>query len=153
AAGEVHLARHLNQGPECYPLERHRMATPQRVQVDAMTVIRANHSQAGEPAFSCFGLPHNREVAPAAEIQEAHNSHIMTLEEGSRIDVINWSAIIYYPPPWAMLSFPSSLSFAFIAATASSVRFAAPNLCMMRRTCTLTVASERPSSRAILLFG
>src|SRR5262249_50033382 len=95
SAGEVHLARHLNQGPECYPLQRHRMATPQRVQVDAMTVIRANHSQAGEPAFSRFGLPHNREIAPAAEIQYAHNGHIRTLEQGSSIAVvINWSAII-----------------------------------------------------------
>jgi hypothetical protein len=94
SAGEVHLARHLNQGPECDPLQRHRMATPERVQVDAVAVIRANHSQAGEPAFSCFGLPHNREIAPAAEIQEAHNGHIMTLEQGSRIDVISWSGIV-----------------------------------------------------------
>jgi hypothetical protein len=95
----VHLVRHLNQGPECYPLQRHRMATPQRVQVDAMAVIRTNHGQAGEPAFSCFGLPHNREVAPAADIQEAHNSHIMTLEQGSRMDVINWSVVILLSAP------------------------------------------------------
>src|SRR5262249_24875089 len=79
SAGEVHLACHLNQGPEGYPLQRHGMGTPQRVQVDAMAVIRTNHGQASEPAFSCFGLPYNREVAPAVEIQEAHNSHIMTL--------------------------------------------------------------------------
>jgi hypothetical protein len=43
-----------------------------------VAVIRANHGQAGEPAFSCFGLLHNREVAPAAEIQEAGHGHIET---------------------------------------------------------------------------
>ena len=68
SAGEVHLARHLNQRPECDPLQRHRMATPQRVQVDSVAVIRAIHGQAGEPAFSCFGLLYDREVAPAGEI-------------------------------------------------------------------------------------
>ena len=77
SAGEVHLARHLNQGPECDPLQRHRMATSERVQVNAVAVIRANHGQAGKPAVSCFGLLHNREVAPAAEIQEARHGHIM----------------------------------------------------------------------------
>src|SRR5262249_22798837 len=93
SAGQVHLARHLNQGPECYPLQRHRIATPQCVQVDAMAVIRANHGQAGEPAFSCFGLPHNGEVAPAAEIQEAHNSHILTLNR-DRGSTSYWSGIM-----------------------------------------------------------
>jgi len=78
SAGEIHLARYLNQGPERDPLQRHRMATPQRIQVDAVAVIRANHGQAGEAAFSCFGLPNNREAAPAAEIQEAHHSHAAT---------------------------------------------------------------------------
>jgi hypothetical protein len=73
SAGEMHLARHLNQGPECDPLQRHRMATSERVQVNAVAVIRANHGQAGKPAFSCFGLLYNREVAPAGEIQEARH--------------------------------------------------------------------------------
>jgi hypothetical protein len=65
------------------------MATPERVQIDAVAVIRANHSQAGEPAFSCFGLLHNGEVAPAAEIQEARHGHILTLSSGSMIQVIS----------------------------------------------------------------
>jgi hypothetical protein len=55
------------------------MAAPKRVQVDAVAVIRANHGQAREPALSCFGLLHDREVASAAEIQEARHGHIMTL--------------------------------------------------------------------------
>jgi len=47
-AGELHLARHLNYGPECHAFQRYRMATPERVQVDAVAVIRANHGQAGK---------------------------------------------------------------------------------------------------------
>jgi hypothetical protein len=89
SAGEVHLARYLNQGPERDSLQRHRMATPERIQVDAVAVIRANHGQAGEAAFSCFGLLNNREVAPAAEIQEARHGHAVTLSRGSRIEVIS----------------------------------------------------------------
>jgi hypothetical protein len=41
-------------------------------------VIRANHGQTGEPAFSCFSLLYNREMTPAAEIQEARHGHTMT---------------------------------------------------------------------------
>ena len=44
--------------------------------MDAVAVIRANHRQAGEAAFSCFGLPNNREAASAAEIQEARHGHV-----------------------------------------------------------------------------
>ena len=84
SAREVHLTRHLNQAPECDPLQRHRVATPECIQVDAMAVIRADHGQAGEPAFSGFSLLHDREVGPAAEIQEACHGHIM-LSMGSPI--------------------------------------------------------------------
>ena len=78
SAGEVHLARHLNQGSKCDSVQRHRMATSERIQVDAVAVIRANHGQTGEPAFGCFSLLHNREMTPAAEIQEARHGHAMT---------------------------------------------------------------------------
>ena len=47
STGEVHLGRDLNQSPECDPLQRHRVATPQRVQIDAVAVIGANHGQTG----------------------------------------------------------------------------------------------------------
>ena len=89
SAGELHLARHLNQGPECHAFQRYRMATPERVQVDAVPVIRANHGQAGESAFSCFGLPNNREWPQAAEIQQARHDHILTLSSGSRNHLIS----------------------------------------------------------------
>jgi hypothetical protein len=68
SAGELHLARHLNHGSECDAFQRYRMATPKRVQIYTMPVIRANHGQASESAFSLFGLADNREVAQAGEI-------------------------------------------------------------------------------------
>ena len=68
SAGEVHLARHLNQRSQGDPLQRYRMATPERVKIDAVAVIRTNHGQAGEPAFSCFGLLYCREAVPTADI-------------------------------------------------------------------------------------
>ena len=89
SAGELHLARHLDQGPERGPFQRYRMATPERVQVDAVAVIRANHGQAGKPAFSCFGLPDNRESPLAAEIQQVRHDHVLTLSSGSRNHLIS----------------------------------------------------------------
>jgi hypothetical protein len=47
------------------------MATPERVEVDAVAVIRADHGQTGKSAFSCFGLSDNRKMALGAEIREA----------------------------------------------------------------------------------
>ena len=61
------------------------MATPQCVKVDAVTVIRTNHGQAGEPAFSCFGLLYNREAAPATEVQDARHRSIVALSRGSSV--------------------------------------------------------------------
>ena len=92
-AGKVQVSGDLDQRSERHPFERHRMPSAKRVQVDAVAVIRANHGQAGEPAFSCFGLLNNREVAPAAEIQKAR--HVtLTLSRGSRIEVISERAYL-----------------------------------------------------------
>src|SRR5215472_8750162 len=81
----MHLVRHLNHRPECDPLQRYRMATPERVKVDAVAVIRANHGQAGEPAFRCFGLVHNREVPLGIKIQQTRHGYILILSSGWRI--------------------------------------------------------------------
>jgi len=88
SARKLHLGRHLNHGLERNPFQRHRMATPERVQVDAVAVVGTNHRQAGEPAFSCLGLPDNREVTPAAKIQEARHDHVLRLSSGSRNQLI-----------------------------------------------------------------
>src|SRR6476661_5378902 len=88
SAGELHLARHLDQRPERDPFQRYRIATPKGVQIDAVAVIRANHGQAGESAFSCFGLPNNRESPQAAEIQKVRHDYILTLSSGSRNHLI-----------------------------------------------------------------
>ena len=84
SADEMHLARYLDQGPERGPFQRHRMAAPERVQVDAVAVIRADHCEAGEPAFSRLSLLDNWEAALAAEIQQDRHDHILTLSSGSR---------------------------------------------------------------------
>src|SRR6516165_4119659 len=89
SAGELHLACHLNYCPERDAFQRHRMAPPKRVQIDAMSVIRADHGQAGEPTFGRLGLLDNRQDAPAAEIQQAHHDPILTLSSGWRIQVIS----------------------------------------------------------------
>src|SRR3974390_1152143 len=84
SADEMHLACDLDQRPERGPFQRHRMATPERVQVDAVAVVRANHCQAGEPAFSRLGLLDYWEAALAAEIQRDRHDHILTLNKGAR---------------------------------------------------------------------
>src|SRR5262249_49125364 len=65
------------------------MATPERVQVDAVAVIGTYHGQAGEPAFSRFSLLDNREAALAAEIQQGCHDHILILSSGPRSQFIN----------------------------------------------------------------
>src|SRR6516165_4048309 len=89
SADETHLACYLDQGPERGSFQRHRMATPECIQVDAVAVIRANHRQAGEPAFSGLGLLDNWEAAMAAEIQQGRHDHILTLSRGSRSQLIS----------------------------------------------------------------
>jgi hypothetical protein len=70
-AGELHLTPHLNHGPERHAFQRYRMATPERVQVDAVAVIRANHGEASKSTLSCLGLSNNWNMALAAEIHGA----------------------------------------------------------------------------------
>src|SRR5215813_12840143 len=89
SADQIHLARYLDQGPERGPFQRHRMATPERVQVDATAVIRANHCQAGKPAFSRLGLLDNWEATLTTEIQQDRHDHILTLSRGSRSQLIS----------------------------------------------------------------
>ena len=87
SAGEVHVARHLNQGPKCNPLKRNRMSTPERIKVDSVTMIRANHGETGKPALSCFGLLDNWKATSAPEIQETRHGNVVTLNRETRIGV------------------------------------------------------------------
>src|SRR4029077_21107906 len=84
-AGEVHVARHLNQGSERDPLKRNRMSAPERIKVDAVTVIRTKHGETGEPALSCFGLPNDWKAASAAEIQQTRHGNVVTLNRELRV--------------------------------------------------------------------
>ena len=61
---KMQLARHLDQGAQRHPLQRHRMATPQRVQIESVAVVRGDHGQAGEAALGRFGLPDDGQAVP-----------------------------------------------------------------------------------------
>jgi hypothetical protein len=87
--GKMHLVRDLHQATQGHSFQRHGMATPQRVQVDAVAVVRSDHCEAGETTFSRFGLIDDRQAAPAAEIQQARQAHILTLSKGSRNQLIS----------------------------------------------------------------
>ncbi len=81
------MARHLNQGSERDPLKRNRMSAPKRIKIDAVTVIRANHGETGEPALSCFSLLNDWQAAPTAEIQQTRQGNVVTLTRELRIGV------------------------------------------------------------------
>jgi hypothetical protein len=83
----MHVARHLNQGSERDPLKRNRVSAPERIKVDAVTVIRANHGETGEPALSRFGLLNDGKAASAAEIQQTRRGNVVTLNRELRIGV------------------------------------------------------------------
>src|SRR6266487_3851659 len=85
---KLHLACDINYAPQCDAFQRDRMTPSKRVQVNAPTVIRANHGEAGKSAFCCFGLLNNREPTLTKEISFRHD-HILTLSRGSRIHLIN----------------------------------------------------------------
>ena len=70
SAGEVHLARDLNQGPQRHAFQRHRVATPERVQVDAVAVIGAIMARQASP-HSAASVCWMTGRGPAAEIQQA----------------------------------------------------------------------------------
>ena len=70
-AGQVHLARDLDQAAQRDALQRDRMTAAQRVQVDAVAVVGGDHGQAGEPAFRRLGLQDHRQAPAAAELQKA----------------------------------------------------------------------------------
>jgi hypothetical protein len=46
-ACQVHLIGHLDEPSERNALQRHGMTAPERVQVDAVAMIRRDHCQAG----------------------------------------------------------------------------------------------------------
>ena len=72
---QVQLARHLDEGPQRHAVERHGVAAPQRVQIDAVAVVRGHHREAGEPALGRFRLTDEGQAPAAAEAEEAHRSH------------------------------------------------------------------------------
>ena len=55
-AGQMHLVGDLDQTPERHALQRHRVAAPQRVQVNAMAMVGGDHGQTGEAALGRFRL-------------------------------------------------------------------------------------------------
>src|SRR6266566_4393427 len=84
-ADQVQMGSHFDEGPQRHPLQRYRMTTPKRVQVDAMAMIRGNHGQASQSAFGRFGLLDDGQAAPAGEVEQARgHGHILTLSRGSR---------------------------------------------------------------------
>jgi hypothetical protein len=89
-AGEVELARHLDHAAQGDALQRHRVAAPQRVQVDAVAVVGGDHGQAGEAAFGGLGLQDARQAPAAAEVEEvAYHPWILALRRGLRIQSIS----------------------------------------------------------------
>src|SRR5262245_16804394 len=89
SAREVHLARHLDEGPECDPLQRYRVLTAKSIKINAVPVIGANHGQAGQPAFGRFRLTDHGEMATASKIQQGGHDYILTLSSGSRSQLIS----------------------------------------------------------------
>src|SRR5689334_927817 len=89
ARGEAQLAGHMDYGPERHSFERYRIPAAQSVQVDAVAVIRGDHGQACEPAFSGLRLMNDREMPARFEMQQRCHDHILTLSNGSRSQFIN----------------------------------------------------------------
>src|SRR5262249_26310177 len=85
----MQLAGDMDHGSEGDAFERDRIPTPERIQVDAVTVIGSDHGQAGEAAFSGLCLMNDWQVAAALEIQQRGHDHILTLRSGSRSQLIN----------------------------------------------------------------
>ena len=73
ATRQVHLVCHLDQSAKRHPLQRHRMAAAQRVQVDPMPVVGRDHRQACKPALRRLGLHNTWQPGPAADVQEGAN--------------------------------------------------------------------------------
>ena len=69
-AGQAQVVRHLDEALERHPAQGHRVAPPQRVQVDAVAVEGGDHGQAGEAALGGLGLPDQGQAVAAAEVQE-----------------------------------------------------------------------------------
>src|SRR6266700_4648423 len=84
-AGEVQMTGYFDQGPQRHSFHRYRMATPKRVQVDAVAVIGCHHGQASEPAFGRFRLLDDGQAAARpGEVQQIQcHGHILTLSKGS----------------------------------------------------------------------
>src|SRR5437763_346191 len=81
---KMHLTGDVNERSESDSFQRYRMAAPERVQIDAVAVVRRDHGQTGETAFGGFRLMDDGQAAPAAEIQQTRHDHILTLSRGSR---------------------------------------------------------------------
>ena len=63
------MARDLDEGTQRDAVERRRVAAPQGVQVNPMTVVGGHHGQAGEAAFGRFRLPNDGQMTRVAEFR------------------------------------------------------------------------------------
>src|SRR5271165_311691 len=70
-AAELHLVCHLDQPPEGDPVQRHGIAAPERVQVDAVAMVGGDHGEAGEPALGRLGLQDAWKAGSAADVEES----------------------------------------------------------------------------------
>src|SRR5262245_64302563 len=78
-AREMHLARDLNEGPECDPLERYRMLAAKGIKIDAVPVIGADHGQTGQTAFRGMRQADDWEIVVDGKIEKGGHDHILTL--------------------------------------------------------------------------
>jgi len=70
---EVEIICDLHQSAQRDPLQRNGVSAPQRVQVNAVAVVRGHHCQTCEPALGGFRLPNHGETGCPVQVQ--HQSH------------------------------------------------------------------------------
>src|SRR5262245_19039806 len=86
----MQLRRDLYEAAQSHALHGYRIPPPKRGEIDAVSVARGDHGEAGQSALRRLRLPDQREVPAAAEIQQPlHAPHILALTMGSSSHVIS----------------------------------------------------------------